>query len=125
MIKQIILQLSSVVSALVLLPFLSVALHESGTRKALLGPWLNDTDVYLNPLIKRRNYRVTWKRRGYKYDKANYPPIVWFQVQIKGSNKHQYTCIQNIIYACCMFVIQTHFRYYDIAPETFVWLFTI
>jgi hypothetical protein len=32
-------------------PFLSVVLHESGTRKALLAPWLNDTDVYLNPLF--------------------------------------------------------------------------
>ena len=33
----------SVMSALILLPFLSVTLHESGTRNALLGPWLNNT----------------------------------------------------------------------------------
>ena len=36
-------------SALILLPFLSVTLHESGTRKALLGPWLNKSGVYLTP----------------------------------------------------------------------------
>jgi hypothetical protein len=30
-----------------MLPFLSVVLRESGTRNALLGPWLNDNDFYL------------------------------------------------------------------------------
>ena len=39
----------SVTSALV--PFLSVVLHESGTRNALLGPWPNNTEVYLTPFI--------------------------------------------------------------------------
>jgi hypothetical protein len=29
---------------------LSITLHESGTRKDLLGPWLNKTNVYLTPL---------------------------------------------------------------------------
>ena len=42
---------SSIKSALILLPFLSVTLHESGTRNALLGPWLNNTEVYLTPLL--------------------------------------------------------------------------
>ena len=37
-------------SVLLLLVFI-IALHESDTRKALLGPWLNNTDVYLAPLI--------------------------------------------------------------------------
>jgi hypothetical protein len=39
----------SVMSALLLLLFLSVALHESGTRNALLGP--NYTEFYLTPFI--------------------------------------------------------------------------
>jgi len=42
---------SSVMSALILLLSHSVALHESGTRKALLGPWLINTEVYLTPLL--------------------------------------------------------------------------
>ena len=41
-----------------LLPFLSVTLHESGTRNALLGPWPNNTEVYLTPLISTKNYRM-------------------------------------------------------------------
>ena len=43
---------SSVKSALILLPFLSVPLHESGTRNVLFGPLLNNTDVYWTPLKK-------------------------------------------------------------------------
>ena len=46
----------SVTSALILLPFLSVPLHESGTRNALLGPWLNNTEVYLTPFIRTQNH---------------------------------------------------------------------
>ena len=42
---------SSVMSALILLPFLSVALHVSGTRNVLLGPWPNNTEVFLSPLL--------------------------------------------------------------------------
>ena len=42
---------SSVMSALILLKILYVALHKSGTRNALLGPWLNNTEVYLIPFI--------------------------------------------------------------------------
>ena len=38
---------SSVTSALILLLFLSVALHESGTRNALLSPW----KFFLPPLL--------------------------------------------------------------------------
>jgi len=49
---------SSVMSALILLPFLSVALHESGTRNALLGPWLNNTEVYLTPFISTQNHII-------------------------------------------------------------------
>jgi len=45
-----------VTSALILLLCLSVALHESGTRNALLGPWLNNTEVYLTPYISTQNH---------------------------------------------------------------------
>ena len=38
-------------SARILLASFIVVLHESGTRKALLGPWLNSTEVYLTPLL--------------------------------------------------------------------------
>jgi hypothetical protein len=34
-------------SSLIMLPFLSVVLHESGTINVFLGPWLNDNDLYL------------------------------------------------------------------------------
>ena len=36
----------------------SVALHESGTRNALLGTRLNNTEVYLTPLSKSHNCRI-------------------------------------------------------------------
>ena len=49
---------SSIKSALILLPFLSVTLHESGTRNALLGPWLNNTEVYLTPFISTQNHTI-------------------------------------------------------------------
>jgi hypothetical protein len=42
--------LYSVKSTLILLPFLSVALYESGIRQALLSPWLNNTEVFFDPL---------------------------------------------------------------------------
>ena len=42
---------SSAKSTLILLPFLTVALHESGTRKSLLVPWLNNTEVFWPPLL--------------------------------------------------------------------------
>jgi hypothetical protein len=38
--------------------FLSLTLHESGPRKALLGPWLNNTEVYLTPFICTQNSTV-------------------------------------------------------------------
>jgi hypothetical protein len=41
----IVINVSSVTSELILLLFLSVAPNESGTRNALLGPWLNNTEV--------------------------------------------------------------------------------
>ena len=31
--------------------FLPITVHESLTSKALLGPWLNDTEFYFNPLL--------------------------------------------------------------------------
>jgi hypothetical protein len=51
---------SSVMSALILLPFLSVALHvhESGTRNALLGPWPKNTEVYVTPFISTQNHTI-------------------------------------------------------------------
>ena len=48
----------SVMSALILLPFLSVSLHESGIRNALLGPWLNNTEAYLTPFISTKNHTI-------------------------------------------------------------------
>jgi hypothetical protein len=44
-------------SVLMLLPFLSVALHEKSTRNALLGPWPNNIAVYLTFLLKSHNCR--------------------------------------------------------------------
>ena len=41
----------SVTSSLILLPSFSVAQYESGTKKALLGTRLNNTEVYLTPLL--------------------------------------------------------------------------
>ena len=40
-----------VTQTLILLLFLSVALHASGTRNGLLGPWPNNTEVYMTPLL--------------------------------------------------------------------------
>jgi hypothetical protein len=34
----------------------TVALHESGTRKTLLGPWLSNTEVYLYHFISTQNH---------------------------------------------------------------------
>jgi len=48
----------SMTSALILLSFLSVALHESGPRNALLGPRPNNTEVYLNPVISSQNHTI-------------------------------------------------------------------
>jgi len=42
---------SSVTSTFILLLFLIVALHEWDPRKALLGPWLNNTEVYFTPSL--------------------------------------------------------------------------
>ena len=42
----------------ILLPFLSVALHESGTRNSLLGPLLNNTEVYLTHFIRIQNHTI-------------------------------------------------------------------
>ena len=41
------------------LPFLPVALRESGTRYTLLGPCLNNTEVYLTPFISTQNHTIT------------------------------------------------------------------
>ena len=39
-------------------PFLSVALHGSGARNALLGPWPSSTEVYLTPFIGTQKQTV-------------------------------------------------------------------
>jgi hypothetical protein len=49
---------SSVTSELTLLLFISVAPHESATRNALLGPWLNNTEVNLTPFIGTQNHTI-------------------------------------------------------------------
>jgi hypothetical protein len=45
----------SVMSVLILLPFLSVTPHETGIRKAI---WLNNTEVYLSPFISTQNHTI-------------------------------------------------------------------
>jgi hypothetical protein len=52
---------SSDSSALILLPFLSVALHESGTRNALSFSLPNNTEVYLTPIISTQNHTIAVK----------------------------------------------------------------
>ena len=47
-----------VFNGVILLTFLSVTLYESGTRNALLGPWLNNTEVYLTCFISTKNHTV-------------------------------------------------------------------
>jgi hypothetical protein len=39
-------------------PLFTVALHESGTRNALLGPWLNNSEVYWAPFISTTNHTI-------------------------------------------------------------------
>ena len=39
-------------------PFLTVAPHESGTRNTLLGPWLNNTKVYLHSFISTQKHTI-------------------------------------------------------------------
>ena len=43
---------------LILLLFLSVSLHESGTRNVLLGSWPNNTEVYFITFISTQNHTV-------------------------------------------------------------------
>ena len=49
---------SSVMSELIVLQFLSVAPHESDTRNALLGSCPNNTEVYLATFISNQNHTV-------------------------------------------------------------------
>jgi hypothetical protein len=49
-----------------LTPFLTVALHELGTRNSLLGPLLNNTEVYWTPFIITTNHTIA----GYNYLKS-------------------------------------------------------
>jgi hypothetical protein len=49
---------SSVTSALIVSLFLSVALYESGIKNVLLGPWPNNTEVYLTPFISPQNHTI-------------------------------------------------------------------
>ena len=55
----------SVTSELILLPFLSVTLHESGNRNALLGSWLNNTEVYLTPFISTQIHTIVFWQNNY------------------------------------------------------------
>ena len=50
---------SSVTSVLILLPFLSVALPESGNRNVLLGAWPNNTEVHLMPFSSTQNHTIS------------------------------------------------------------------
>ena len=43
--------MSSITAAFILFPFLTVALPESDTRKASVGPCLNNTEVYMTNLL--------------------------------------------------------------------------
>ena len=46
------LTLCSMLSSDVYAYTITVAIHASGTRKALLGPWLNNAEVYLTLLLE-------------------------------------------------------------------------
>ena len=46
---------------LYMLPYFNVALTESGYQKVVLGPWLNDTEVYLNPLLILKSTQLRYK----------------------------------------------------------------
>jgi len=39
---------------------LSVALHESGNINTLLGPWTNNTEDNLTPVISTQNHIIAW-----------------------------------------------------------------
>jgi len=54
---------SSVTSMCMLKQFLTVAQHQSGTINALLGPLLNNTEVYWTPLISITSHTIA----GYNY----------------------------------------------------------
>ena len=45
---------------------LSVALHELGTRNALLGP--NNTIVYLTPVISTQNHTIAGEKGTFIYE---------------------------------------------------------
>ena len=48
---------SSITSELTLLPFLTITRHKPGTRTALQGPWLDNTEVLpVKKLVMKRNY---------------------------------------------------------------------
>jgi hypothetical protein len=51
----------SVKSGHILLPFLTVALHESDTRNPLLGRRLNNTEVNLITFINTQNHTIARK----------------------------------------------------------------
>ena len=53
--------LLKITSALILFPFLSVALHESGTRKVVLDPWPNNTEDYLSPFIIAQKHTIVYR----------------------------------------------------------------
>jgi hypothetical protein len=61
---------SIVTSALILLPFLSVALYESGTRNALLSPRPNNSEVYLTSFIIV--LKITQLQNKYWYRNTHY-----------------------------------------------------
>ena len=48
------------VSGLILILYIN--LHESGTRNVLLGPWPNNTEVYLTPFISTQNHTIAGKK---------------------------------------------------------------
>ena len=76
----------SVTSDLILLPFISVALHESGTRNALVGPWLYNTEVYLIPFISTQDHTVAGLNTV--YIQSMYP-----------------SCISDICLLCIQYII--------------------
>ena len=46
---------------LYMLPYFNVVLTESGHQKVWLGPWLNNTEVYLSPLLVLKSTQLRYK----------------------------------------------------------------
>jgi hypothetical protein len=78
--------MSSEMSEFILLPFFfTVALCETDTRKAFLGPWLNKTEVYLTPFLV---HKITQLQ-----DNWYYLTLCKLSFEIQESSLSDITCL--------------------------------